>query len=148
MLWRIASLIAVCALVASAAAQDNKVLRAGFAAVDITPDVEGEKRVFLAGYRMNRKATGVHDKLFARTVVLACGDERIAVACVDLIGLQYPQVKAIRAKLSVYRNVLVSSTHNHEGPDVIGIWGRGPFHRGVDDAYLDRVVDCVARSVN
>src|SRR6185312_906770 len=34
-----------------------------------------------------------------------------------------------------------------EGPDVIGIWGRGPLHRGVDDTYLDEVVERVTRSV-
>jgi hypothetical protein len=42
---------------------------------------------------------------------------------------------------------MVSSTHNHEGPDVIGIWGRGPFHRGVNDEYLDLVVERVVQSV-
>jgi hypothetical protein len=42
---------------------------------------------------------------------------------------------------------MVASTHNHEGPDVIGIWGRGPFHRGVDDAYVDLVVERVAAAI-
>jgi hypothetical protein len=147
MLPRIASLLLVCALVSSALAQERRILQAGFAAVDITPAIDGPKRVYLAGYGMNRKAAGVHDKLQARAVVLASGDERLAIACVDLIGLQYPQVKAIRAKLPEFRYVLVSSTHNHEGPDVIGIWGRGPFQRGVNNAYLDLVVERVAQSV-
>jgi hypothetical protein len=96
---------------------------------------------------MNRKATGVHDSLFARTVVLADGDTRIAICCVDLIGLQHPQVLAIRQRLTGFHYVMVSSTHNHEGPDVIGIWGRGPFHRGVNDEYLELVVDRVVQSV-
>lgn len=158
MLTRIASVVAALALALPTAAQekvaqdraaqDKNVLRAGFAAVDITPQLGGDKKVFLAGYGMNRKAAVVHDKLFARTVVLAAGNERIAISCVDLVGLQYPEVKAIRAKLPGFRYVMVSSTHNHEGPDVIGIWGRGPFHRGVDDSYLDLVVERVVQSVN
>ena len=147
MVCRLTPFVLVGALLSSATAEDSQPLRAGFAAVDITPEVNGEKRVFLAGYGMNRKATGVHDPLFVRTVVLAWGDERIAIACVDLIGLQYPAIKAIRAKLPEFRYVLVSSTHNHEGPDVIGIWGRGPFHRGVDDEYLAQVVERVVQSV-
>src|SRR5207302_8305852 len=110
----------------------------------------GVRPVYLAGYRMNRKAADVHDPLFARTVVLASGPEKIAIVSVDLVGLQYPTVKAIRAKLPDLKYVLVSSTHNHEGPDVIGIWGRGPLHRGVDEAYLDlvaeRVADCVRQA--
>jgi hypothetical protein len=123
-------------------------LTAGFAAVEITPDVGGAKPVYLAGYGMNRKARGVHDPLYARTVVLASGDEKIAIVSVDLVGLQYPETKAIRAKLPQFKYVLVASTHNHEGPDVIGIWGRGPFHRGVNEAYLDLVVERVVASVN
>jgi hypothetical protein len=146
MLARIVPLVALAALVSSAAA-DEPSLKAGFAAVDITPDVH-ETKIFLAGYGMNRRATGVHDPLFARTVVLASGEEKIAISCVDLVGLQYPQVKAIRAKLPGFKYVLVSSTHNHEGPDVIGIWGRGPFQRGVSEPYLDQVVDGVVKSIN
>jgi hypothetical protein len=145
-LWLV--LVIGTALAFCASARDtNAEVRAGFAAVDITPDMGDGKRVYLAGYGWNRKAIGVHDPLFARTVVFEQGTERIAIVSVDLVGLQYPTVKAIRAKLPEFRYVLVSSTHNHEGPDVIGIWGRRPVHRGVNEEYLDRVVDCVAQSV-
>src|SRR5262249_25893574 len=111
------------------------------------PEIGKGHKVFLAGYGLNRKATGVHDPIYARTVVLAGGKDRIAICCVDLVGLQYPQVQAIRQKLTGFRYVLVSSTHNHEGPDVIGIWGRGPFHRGVNEEYLDLVVERIVQSV-
>ena len=124
----------------SAAAADGQLL-AGFAAVEITPKLGGPRPVFMAGYGMNRRATGVHDPLFARAVVLAHQRQRIAIVALDLIGLQYPAVKAIRAKLPEIDYVLVCSTHSHEGPDVIGIWGRGPFHRGVDDAYVETVIE-------
>src|SRR5262245_40937718 len=147
MFRRLAVVAAVWGLVSSVAAQDGTALRAGFAAVDITPDLGGDKPIYMAGYGMGRKAAAVHDPLYARTVVLASGDERIAIACVDLVGLQYPAVKAIRAKLAEFRYVLVASTHNHEGPDVIGIWGRGPLHRGVDDDYLDRIVEKVVAAI-
>jgi len=122
-------------------------LRAGFAEADITPALDAGKPVYLAGYGMNRKATGVHDPIMARCVVLESRGEKIALACVDLIGLQHPEVKEIRAKLPEFRYVMVSSTHNHEGPDVIGIWGRGPFHRGVDDAYVTLVVERVVAAI-
>jgi hypothetical protein len=122
-------------------------LLAGFAEADITPKISEDKPVFIAGYGMNRRATGVHDPLVARCVVLASGQQRIALVSVDLVGLQYPQVRAIRARLPHLAYVMVSSTHNHEGPDVIGIWGRNPFHRGVDEAYLDLVVERVVQAV-
>lgn len=122
-------------------------LLAGFAEVDITPAIVKGQPVYLAGYGMNRRATGVHDPIMARTVVLASGGERIALVSVDLIGMQYPAVKELRSRLPEFRYVMVSSTHNHEGPDVIGIWGRGPFHRGVNEAYLELVVDKVVAAV-
>jgi hypothetical protein len=147
MCWRLVVVAAIWGLVLPAAANERPALLAGFAAVDITPELGGTKPIYLAGYGMGRKAAGVHDPLYARAVVLASGNERIAIASVDLVGLQYPAVKAIRAKLPEFRYVLVSSTHNHEGPDVIGIWGRGPLHRGVNDDYLDRVVERVVESV-
>jgi len=150
MRFLLAGWVAVCILAPAAlAAQDapaaqtpaSRSLKAGFAEADITPALEPGKPVFLAGYGMGRKAAGVHDPIMVRAAVLESSGQRIALACVDLIGLQYPQVKEIRSKLADYRYVMVASTHNHEGPDVIGIWGRGPFHRGVDDSYLSLVVE-------
>ena len=42
---------------------------------------------------------------------------------------------------------MVSSTHNHEGPDVIGLWGKSFFQKGTDEKYMkllvDRIVGCV-----
>lgn len=122
-------------------------LRAGYAEADITPALDGKKPVYIAGYGMNRKAGGVHDPIMARCVVLESGGELIALASVDLVGLQYPAVKEIRSRLPNFRYVMVSSTHNHEGPDVIGIWGRGPFHRGVDEAYVSLVVERIVQAI-
>lgn len=144
--WVRSAGVVVC-LVSFSSASAAETLLAGFAEVDITPALDGGKPVYIAGYGMNRKAEGVHDPIMARTVVLTRGSERIALVSVDLIGLQYPAVKEIRSRLADFRYVMVSSTHNHEGPDVIGIWGRGPFHRGVDEAYVELVIEKVAAAV-
>src|SRR6185436_18789155 len=131
----------------AASAAEPKPVQVGFGEADITPDVKGKKPVWLAGYGPGRRATGVHDPLMARCLVLGDGSEKIALVSVDLIGLQYPAVKEIRAGLKDFKYVLVSSTHNHEGPDVIGIWGQGPFSRGVDDAYVASVVSKTVEAV-
>jgi len=39
---------------------------------------------------------------------------------------------------------VVASTHNHEGPDTMGLWGPGRFSSGVDPQYLDRVRRTIA----
>jgi hypothetical protein len=124
-------------------------LEVGFGQADITPDVQA-KPVWLAGYGHNRQATGVHDPLWARAVVLNDGGAKIALVSVDLVGIQRPTVQNIRAKLPAYHHVMVSSTHNHEGPDVVGLWGPAPTMSGVDPEYLalleSKVIEAVHRA--
>ncbi|QJW92603.1 neutral/alkaline non-lysosomal ceramidase N-terminal domain-containing protein [Frigoriglobus tundricola] len=110
----------------------------GFGEADLTPDV-GKKPVFLAGFGQNRKATKVHDPITARAVVLADGAEKIAFVSVDVVGLFLPSVERVREKLPGFKYVLVSATHNHEGPDTLGLWGPSPVQSGIDPEYLKRV---------
>ena len=128
-----------------AAASDE--LQVGFAHAEITPELRAGKSVWLAGYYPGRAATDVHDPLFARCVVLRSDARKIAWVSVDLIGLQYPAVRELRRRLPDFAYVLVASTHNHEGPDVIGVWGRTYLHRGVDEDYVTRVVDRMEQAV-
>jgi hypothetical protein len=131
----------------TAQANPNNTLRVGFAKADITPSL-GEKPVWIAGYGNNRKATAIHDPLWARTCVIAAPpNTKIALVSVDLVGLQYHETLAIRQKLADFSYVLVSSTHNHEGPDVVGLWGPSRQQSGVDPDYLKLVVDRVVQSV-
>ncbi len=137
-------LVVPCQHVPAGAAES---LEVAFSAADITPALNGSRPVYLAGYGQNRKAVGVHDKLYARAVLLRSGETKLALVSVDLIGLQYPAVQAIRARLKDYRYVLVASTHNHEGPDVIGMWGPSPVRSGVDSDYVELVVERAVRMV-
>lgn len=143
-LWLAGALLAVIPPLANSA---DPPLRAGFANADITPKVTSEKPVWLAGYGFNRQATGVHDPILVRAAVLASGEKRVALVGVDLVGLQLPDVERVRRELPEFAHLLVGSSHNHEGPDVIGIWGRNPFHRGVDDDYVSLVVKQIVAAV-
>lgn len=129
-----------------ASRSDEPSLRVGFAKADITPDVKA-KPVYIAGYGNNRKATGVHDPLYVRAIVLTSGEKKIALVSVDVVGLQLPQVDAARAQLKDFTYVVVSSTHNHEGPDVIGLWGPNMTKSGVDSQYLKIVEKKIVETV-
>ncbi len=126
---------------ASQSVETDSVFEVGFSAAEITPQLSPETPVWMAGYVPGRAATGVHDPLFARCVVMRGGSRKIALVALDLIGLQYPAVLKIRHALPGFDYVMVCSTHNHEGPDVIGVWGKSVFQRGVDDAYMKSVID-------
>lgn len=132
---------------ASQRVEAGSVFEVGFSAAEITPQLSPETPVWMAGYVPGRAATGVHDPLFARCVVMRGGSSKIALVALDLIGLQYPAVLKIRNALPGFDYVMVCSTHNHEGPDVIGVWGKSVFQRGVDDAYMTSVIDKVVELV-
>src|SRR5262249_17282172 len=121
-------------------------LTVGFAEVDVTPEL-GAKPVYLAGFGQNRKATKVHDPIMARAVVLSDGDAKIALVSVDVVGLFINSTERVREKLPGFKYVLVSATHNHEGPDTLGLWGRTPVESGVDPDYLKKVEAGCAEAV-
>jgi hypothetical protein len=121
-------------------------LSVGFASADVTPDL-GRKPVFLAGFGQNRIATTVHDPIMVRATVLSDGTDKVALVAVDVVGLFLPTAERVREKLPGFRYVLVSATHNHEGPDTLGLWGRSQFQSGVDPDYLTNVVDGVVKAV-
>ena len=122
-------------------------LQCAITRVDITPDLQKEGPVWLAGYGWGRKATGVHDPLYATCVVLSDGTQRLALATADVVGLQLPTVQQIRAQLPQFAYVMIGSTHSHEGPDTIGIWGATPIQRGVHDGYLNRLVERIVGGI-
>ncbi|MGQ9576390.1 MAG: hypothetical protein ACUVUC_13835 [Thermoguttaceae bacterium] len=126
---------------------DTPVLQAGFGQTDITPTVGGPKPVYLAGFGQNRKATGILDPLKARAVVFKHGKRKLALVCVDLVGLFYAEVLQVRRELEGFDLVVVASTHNHEGPDTLGLWGKSPLHSGVDPEYLRTVRQRIVEAV-
>ncbi len=108
---------------------------AGFGEADITPVVAG-KRVFIAGFGKDRPATGVLDPLAVRAFVLRDGNTKIAFATADVVGLFRPSIERVRAQLPGFTFIAVSATHNHHGPDTMGLWGPNAFTSGIDPDYL------------
>jgi hypothetical protein len=106
--------------------------------------------VFMAGFGNGREATDYNDQLWARGVVVDGKGGRVAIVSVDLVGYFVNEVETIRAMVSPDSGVeylVVSSTHQHEGPDTLGIWGPDQTTTGIDYGYLDfvnaAVADCV-----
>lgn len=110
--------------------------------------------IYLAGFGDKRLATGKHDDLWARTIVLDYGSTRIAIVSVDFIGYYsdggYYGVSHIQKQLDPklgIQEILLASTHSHEGPDTIGAWGDGPLKDGKYPKYLRFVDRQVAKSI-
>src|SRR5579871_3648717 len=134
--------VALSGLLFASAAPAAEPLRVGFAEVDVTPEL-GKKPVYLAGFGHDRLAKKVHDPITARAVLLADpgSKAKVALVSVDVVGLFLPFVERVRERLPGFTYVMVSATHNHEGPDTLGLWGPSPFKSGIDPEYMKRVVD-------
>jgi hypothetical protein len=96
-------------------------LRLGTAAVKITPPLGTP----MAGYYSARGAQGVLDDLYAKAVVLDDGKTTAAMVVCDLIELSRGPVlearRIIAEKTGIPAdNVVISATHTHTGPVVLG----------------------------
>ena len=133
---------------------DVGTLRAAACSRQITPEVgvNHSDPIFMAGFGNDRHATGVHDDLWARGVVLADENVKIAMVVLDVVGYFNNEIETIRALVDdpTFDAIVVSSTHNHEGPDTMGLWGRDQLDSGVDLDYLDfvnqQVADCISEA--
>ncbi len=99
---------------------------------------------FLAGFKHKGPyytATGVHDPLWARAIILQFDDVKIGLVALDLVGLLLPEVERIRQNAAGLglTYLLIASTHTHEGPDTIGLWGPNPLTDGKDPRMMNHV---------
>jgi hypothetical protein len=119
--------------------------RAGASKTVITPDLQKFTPVYMAGFGHNRRAAGVHDDLYARCIAFSAGQKPLVMCEADLIGLFLDDVERIRAKVPD-ADVVVASTHDHQGPDTMGLWGPDLAHSGIHQAYNAFVVERVAEA--
>ena len=99
---------------------------------------------FLAGYGADRRATGRLDDLYVKVAIVRTGGEQLVLMTIDCIGLTRPDIQRIRQGVAAAlpdTHVVVSSTHTHAGPDVVGIWGPAFWRSGRDEAYIDGLIE-------
>ena len=119
--------------------------RAGAFKTVISPPLQDRPPVYMAGFGHNRVAVTVHDDLYARCLAFSTGQKPLVLCEVDLIGFFFDDVERVRAKVPA-ADVVVASTHVHEGPDTMGLWGPAAGQSGIDEAYNSFVVDRVAEA--
>ncbi len=155
--------------------EQNGQLSVGFAAFRITPQVKkweneaideansNEKDssfednyeysfepIGLAGFDNGKYAKGIHDDLWARTMVVDDGKTRIALVVLDAIGLMADNIIDIRQMIPAESKInytIVASTHDHEAPDLMGLWGTSAFSNGVNKEYMKYVKIKAVKSV-
>jgi hypothetical protein len=154
-----------------------KPLFSGFAAFQITPEVpdrwidkNGDAKynpndgdtfsdgngngvfdpVWIAGFGNGRAANGIHDNTWARAFVIDDGKTRLAIVSLDAIGFMNDDVIDVRKRIPEEAGVtytIISSTHTHEGPDFIGLWGKSPLRSGINKKYFEYVKNQIVKSI-
>lgn len=128
---------------------ESVVWYAGAASVVVNPPTGH----YLAGYGRDRKSTGVLDNLFAKAVVIRDDKTRIGLLTLDSIGLTRPDIERVRARVAetlpgfLPEHLVVSSTHTHSGPDVVGLWGESLWRSGRDEAYMQALTEQLVKAL-
>lgn len=128
----------------------SETFKAGFAKVDITPPLELKTSLGGYGERMSQPATGVHDRLFAKAVVLVQGDRRFALVTADALGFPPAFKPAVLERLTdsgwTSDQVMLLPSHSHTTFDMseinpknaIGIPQLGIFRPELYEILLER----------
>ena len=107
--------------------------------------------MWMGGFSVGHPAQGVHDELWARSLVMERGSTRIALVSVDLVGFFNEDVTKVREALEAedlqVDHLLISATHTHEGPDTMGLWGKAIGKSGYQEFYLEQVREGITESV-
>ncbi|MGD8237731.1 MAG: hypothetical protein PVH68_04225 [Armatimonadota bacterium] len=114
-------------------------LHAGTAKVSITPPTDMQP-VWLAGLGGgNRPSEGVHDELHVRALALRSGDTSVGLVSLDLIGYLQHDARAVRSEIGSVppENIVIAATHQHSGPDTIGLWGPSLLQSGRKPEYME-----------
>ena len=104
--------------------------------------VQPQHPIYVAGFGQNRKATTVHDDLWAIACVIDDGWSRLGIVSPDAIGFFHDDVVRVRQRLAREPKLdytIICSTHNHSTPDLMGLWGPDYLHTGVNRDYLETV---------
>ena len=92
-------------------------MKTGIGKIDITPPLGIE----MVGYYYTRNAEGIHDKLYARSIVFDDGKTKAAIISCDLCWFPKQTILSIEDKINKlnilpFKNVIISATHTHTGP--------------------------------
>ncbi len=137
---------------APAPAQEKKVLKAGAATSNITPEIGG---LIVGGFHPE-PSTHIHDELHARCLVLDNGEVTLAWVVCDLLGADRDMydkaAELVEKETGLPRaNLMMSATHTHSAASALGA-NRFAMPRPPLDAYQTfvarRIADGVKRAMN
>lgn len=128
----------------------------GLSKQDITPQKKltlgGFGTYFLFSSSTRQNGEGIHDPLYAQSFAIETDQSNLVIVSTDLVGLSTASIKRIKDLITRERDqpikLIISSSHNHNSPDTLGLWGALPFQSGRDNSYMAAMESKIAQSVN
>lgn len=143
--------LSLAATATGAAAPETKEFKVGTAIGGITPTSQElrSEAYFMGGYGFCKDrgpAEKVHDQLTVRTICIEV-DSPLCLVVIDSLGVPGPLADQIRQAAALKsgvpaNNIIVSATHTHAAPDLLGLWGGSPA------SYRARLIDEIAATVS
>ncbi len=133
-------------------------LRVGVARVDVTPPLEMKATLGGYGARMNKPATGVHDRVWAKCMVISDGAKRFALVTADIIGFPPTFKIALVRRLAdegwTAEQIMLLPSHSHttigmnalNPKNVLKIPQIGLFHKELYELTLDHLATVIRQA--
>jgi neutral ceramidase len=126
---------------------DASELKAGVARVDLTPPLELNAPLGGYGERMNRPAEGVHDRIFAKALVLTDGKQKFALVTVDIVGFPPSLKPTLVGRLAgdgwTKEQIMLLASHSHTSIEMNAINPANTFQVPQIGIYNPRLLDFV-----
>lgn len=126
-------------------------LEGNVAKVNLTPPLEWEFALGGYGERMSQPAQGIHDRIWAKALVLKQGEKKYALVTLDLLALPpnvKPQVveKLAGAGWSV-ENVMLLSSHSHTSLNMTALNNKNSLNIPQLGIFHQKLLDFVVKSI-
>ena len=130
-------------------------LQAGVARINLTPPLEMNAALGGYGARMSRPATGVHDAVWAKALVLAQAERKFAVVTADVLafppGFKAAVIQRLAADELSADQVLLLASHSHTSIDMMALHPGngfaipqvGLFHKELFENTADRLATVI-----
>lgn len=150
-------LMMVAAAVVESAPAVGAELKAGVARVDLTPPMSMKATLGGYGARKSKPAEGVHDRIFAKALVLSDGGKRFALVTADVLGFP-PTFKTavINALGDEWQadQVMLLPSHSHTSIDMTALNPKnilknpyiGMFHKEVYDLTIANLAQVIRQA--
>lgn len=106
-------------------------LKAAVARIDLTPPMKLKASLGGYGARMSKPAIGVHDRIFAKALVIADGDKRFALVTADVLafppGFKSTLVESLAEAGWKSEQIMLLPSHSHTSIDMLAICPKNTF---------------------